>query len=289
MGSNESVASEESTQMYNSYRHSQHIQEVYDELEQEDRNPHANLMMDLNLGGIIYSIAQSPDRSSQDSMDIYDEAYEHEKSDEDRKTHVNPIINLNVGGIIYLIEQSKLNNIPFFDDMFPVTDHIELSFDKEEVFIDRDGNLFEYIYQYLENEAYLVLPSDTFTLGRLLIEVKYYKLSEMENIIKRELYSTKFNHLEKQKRTYTVLSMPEFNKLSSVNLECNEEQEAKTICKNYEVITTISIREPYWVCPREISKHCSPGECGKHCKSAFHPEQHGWHFKSVDRIIIATR
>lgn len=187
-----------------------------------------------------------------------------------------------------MIEQSKLNNIPFFDDMFPVTDHIELSFDKE-VFIDRDGNLFEYIYQYLENEAYLVLPSDTFTLDRLLIEVKYYKLSEMENIIKRELYSTKFNHLEKQKRTYTVLSMPEFYKLSSVNLECDEEQEAKTICKNYEVITTISTREPYWVCPREISKHCSPSECGKHCKSAFHPEQHGWHFKSVDRIIIATR
>lgn len=64
MGSNESVASEESTQMYNSHRHSQHIQEIYDELEQEDRNPHANLMMNLNLGGIIYSIAQSPDRSS---------------------------------------------------------------------------------------------------------------------------------------------------------------------------------------------------------------------------------
>ncbi|ORE15585.1 hypothetical protein BCV71DRAFT_159182, partial [Rhizopus microsporus] len=174
------------------------------------------------------------------------------------------IINLNVGGTIYLIEQSKLNSIPFFDDMFPVTDHIELSFDKEEVFIDRDGNLFEYIYQYLENEADLVLPSDTFTLDRLLIEVKYYKLSEMENIIKRKLYSAKFDHLEKQKRTYT------------------------TICKNYEVITTISIREPYWVCPREISNHFSPGECGKRCKSAFYPEQHGWHFKNVDRIIIAT-
>ena len=289
MGCNESITSEKSAQMYNSYRHNQHIQEVYDELEQEDINPHANPMMDLNLGSIIYSTAKSTDRSSQGSLGIYNEVYEHEKSDEDRKTHVAPIINLNVGGTIYLIEQSKLNSIPFFDDMFPVTDHIELSFDKEEVFIDRDGNLFEYIYQYLENEADLVLPSDTFTLDRLLIEVKYYKLSEMENIIKRKLYSAKFDHLEKQKRTYTVLSIPEFNKLSSINLECDEEQEAKTICKNYEVITTISIREPYWVCPREISNHFSPGECGKRCKSAFYPEQHGWHFKNVDRIIIATR
>lgn len=291
MGNNESAASEESTQMHNSDKHSQHIQEVYDEvyeyyeLEQEDRNPHTNPMMDLNLGGIIYSIAQNPDRSSQGSLAIYDEAYEYEKLDEDRKTHVSPIISLNVGGISYSIEQSKLNTVPFFEGMLPATDHV----DREEVFIDRDGNLFQYIYQYLENEAYLVLPSDTFTLDRLLIEVKYYKLSEMEKIIKRKLYSAKFNHLEKQKRTYTMLSMPEFNKLSSVNLECDEEQEAETICKNYEVITTISTREPYWVCPREISKHCSPDECGKHCKSAFRPEQHGWHFKNVDNIIIATR
>ncbi|CEG77957.1 hypothetical protein RMATCC62417_12628 [Rhizopus microsporus] len=249
MGNNENTVIEESTQMYNSDRHSQHIQEVYDE--------------------------------------VYE--YDELEQEEDRNSRFNPIINLNVGGIIYSIKQKKLNTIPFFDGMFPVTDHIELSFDKEEVFVDRNGNLFEYIYQYLENEAYLVLPSDTFTLDRLLIEVKYYKLSEMEKIVKRKLHSAKFNHLEKQKRAYTVLSMPEFNKLSSINLEYDEEQEARTICKNYEVITTISTREPYWVCPREISKHCSPSKCGKHCKSAFHPGQHGWHFKNVDRIIIATR
>ncbi|ORE06684.1 hypothetical protein BCV72DRAFT_227932 [Rhizopus microsporus var. microsporus] len=289
MGNNESTVIEESTQMYSSDRHSQHIQEVYDELEQEeDRSPRISPMVDLNLRGIMYSIAQSPDRSSQTSLDIHDEVCEHQEPEEEKKTHVSPIINLNVGGIIYSIKQSKLNTIPFFDGMFPVTDHIELSFDREEVFVDRDGNLFEYIYQYLENEAYLVLPSDTFTLDRLLIEVKYYKLSEMEKIVKRKLHSAKFNHLEKQ-RTYTVLSMPEFNKLSSVNLECDEEQEAQTICKSYEVITTISTQEPYWVCPREISKHSSPVECGKHCKSAFHPEQHGWYFKNIDRIIVATR
>lgn len=223
-----------------------------------------------------------------DSQAADDKAYEYEGLDETRGSRVNPIINLNVGGVIYSIEQSKLKTIPFFDGMFPDTDHIGLSFDKEELFIDRDGDLFEYIVQYLNNETDLVLPSDTFTCDRLLIEAKYYGLSKMETIIKRKLYSTRLSDLGKR-RAYTVLSMSDFGKLSSVNLECDEEQELQTICKNYEVITTISTREPYWVCPKERSKHCSPGDCGKKCKSVFHPEQHGWHFTNVDRVVIATR
>ncbi|CRH02814.1 conserved Plasmodium protein, unknown function [Plasmodium relictum] len=95
----------------------------------------------------------------------------------------NDIIRINVGGKIYMTtlklicqyKNSHLYEIVLGD------------FNKREIFIDRNGNRFEYILDFLR-DGVLICENDINLLTRILIEAIYFKLFSLIKIIKKKIY-----------------------------------------------------------------------------------------------------
>ncbi|VEV59309.1 conserved Plasmodium protein, unknown function [Plasmodium vinckei vinckei] len=108
------------------------------------------------------------------------------------KLNKEHIISINVGGKIYMttlnlisryknsrlyeIVQEKLTNIPDLSN----------DYKKREIFIDRNGNRFEYILDFLR-DGVLICENDIIVLTRILIEAIYFKLFSLMKIIKKKI------------------------------------------------------------------------------------------------------
>ncbi|SCM26802.1 conserved Plasmodium protein, unknown function [Plasmodium chabaudi chabaudi] len=108
------------------------------------------------------------------------------------KLNKEHIISINVGGKIYMttlnlisryknsrlyeIVQEKLNNISDLSN----------DYKKREIFIDRNGNRFEYILDFLR-DGVLICENDITVLTRILIEAIYFKLFSLMKIIKKKI------------------------------------------------------------------------------------------------------
>lgn len=197
----------------------------------------------------------------------------------------DPIIQLNVGGYIYKTEAETLKRCPFIDSLLNT---VEKDCDTNSLFVDRNGRLFEYILNYLLHGKFNP-PTDLPELSCLKDEAEFYGLDSLEKQIEQMVFTECLKQTEVKERNYQVLTMQEFYSLSSVDLRHSEKQNLDTISKEYEVITTLYTEDPYWVCPRGLYSHTAPQKCGKTCKSIFEPDHHGWHFKDVQKVVVATR
>ncbi|BAM41992.1 predicted protein [Theileria orientalis strain Shintoku] len=114
----------------------------------------------------------------------------------------NNLINLNIGGTKYTttlstLEKDKdstlykyvyhsLNGLPLPDDdgdyrgFFNFTD--SNSGGIMEIFIDRDGKIFQYILNFLR-DGVLICPEDNFTYRSLLSDASFYGLSSLEKVL----------------------------------------------------------------------------------------------------------
>lgn len=53
----------------------------------------------------------------------------------------------------------------------------------KELFIDRNGPIFEYVLEYLRNGDNMVLPHNKETLQKLLLEADFYQIPTLKNLI----------------------------------------------------------------------------------------------------------
>ncbi|SPJ11582.1 conserved Plasmodium protein, unknown function [Plasmodium sp. DRC-Itaito] len=106
------------------------------------------------------------------------------------------IIKINVGGKIYM---TTLNLICRYKSSY-LYEIILDNYNKEEIFIDRNGNRFEYILDFLR-DGVLICENDINVLTRILIEAIYFKLFNLVKIIKKKicvLYSNIDNNISKK-------------------------------------------------------------------------------------------
>lgn len=93
------------------------------------------------------------------------------------------IVKLNVGGMIYTTTKSTLCKYP--NSMIGAMFNGSMSTSLDEngcVFIDRDGELFKYVLNYLRSSR-LALPSDFRDLDQLCAEADFYQITSLiENI-----------------------------------------------------------------------------------------------------------
>ncbi|ELT87756.1 hypothetical protein CAPTEDRAFT_135581, partial [Capitella teleta] len=89
------------------------------------------------------------------------------------------LVRLNVGGICHTTSKSTLTRYPeshlaamFSRSVPPILD------DTGALFIDRDGQLFQYVLNFLRSPK-LPLITDTKLLDQLSIEAEYYQLDAM--------------------------------------------------------------------------------------------------------------
>ncbi|SOS79940.1 conserved Plasmodium protein, unknown function [Plasmodium sp. gorilla clade G1] len=106
------------------------------------------------------------------------------------------IIKINVGGKIYM---TTLNLICRYKSSY-LYEIILDNYNKEEIFIDRNGNRFEYILDFLR-DGVLICENDINVLTKILIEAIYFKLFNLVKIIKKKicvLYSNIDNNISKK-------------------------------------------------------------------------------------------
>ena len=106
------------------------------------------------------------------------------------RTEPDDLVILNVGGTIYNTTKRtlmKIKNGDVFTQMYNCVKN------KKQVFIDRDGSLFKYILNFLRDGNKVVLPLCLQDLKNLLNEANYYKLKNLEIIIKKQINLTNCN------------------------------------------------------------------------------------------------
>jgi BTB/POZ domain len=99
---------------------------------------------------------------------------------------MSQIVKLNVGGIKFTTTHDTLCiNSPWFSRMLGATMKPGLVLE-ERIFIDRSGELFRHVLDYLRNREHWTPPSDLKLRADLRSEATYFGLSEMESLIQPE-------------------------------------------------------------------------------------------------------
>uniref|UniRef100_A0A1I7ZNI8 BTB domain-containing protein n=1 Tax=Steinernema glaseri TaxID=37863 RepID=A0A1I7ZNI8_9BILA len=112
--------------------------------------------------------------------------------------HVNGVIELNVGGRNFTTQYQTLLSVPsrFFSNMISLDQRsgrviINKDYITEDragkIFINRDGDLFKYILQYMRDGKRCVLPTDAVTLRQLHREAEFYGIDPLQNLISERL------------------------------------------------------------------------------------------------------
>ena len=128
------------------------------------------------------------------------------------------IIKLNVGGVVYLTTRVTLCKFP--DSMLGAMFNGSMSTTQDENgchFIDRDGDLFKYVLNYLRSSR-LSLPNDFKDLDQLGDEADFYQISPLIEAIEKhkqpavEKKVVKMRYLEViEVRTGNLATMPTMN------------------------------------------------------------------------------
>ncbi|EIE78084.1 hypothetical protein G6F46_007180 [Rhizopus delemar] len=188
---------------------------------------------------------------------------------EDIDNSGNSLIRLNVGGMSYCTQKSTLETSSFFEALIKTKEKIIVnSKGKQEIFINRNGKMFEYVFQYFITGKTDFLPNDLSILSCLKEEARFYQLESLRRTINQRI-------------------LIESTRDSDDSCHKNK-QTADTISKKFELLTFLNTQDPYWVCSRDILKHSTPNHCGKACKKFFNPDYHGWQFKDETKVVIAT-
>ena len=112
----------------------------------------------------------------------------------------NQKVKLNVGGRYFQTTMETLTKytegtISYFKALFSRQWQLERDPKDESIFIDRDGDLFEYILQYLRTEVVPIDLDNDLLRRDLTIEAQFYKIDTLVNILNRN--SSKKEHASK--------------------------------------------------------------------------------------------
>ncbi|RCH98145.1 hypothetical protein CU097_012582 [Rhizopus azygosporus] len=200
------------------------------------------------------------------------------------------VVQLDVGGYRYTTLYHTLIVSRYFEKVLKrVLERPEVWANADWLLVNRDGELFGYILDYLRTADASSLPSDPNILTRLKEEVRFYKIPLMESIIDEKIRILNSPQEEERERMYKIVYTEEYDRMKRTKgFKNNDGQLISDILLEYEEIATLSIQEPYWVCPRSIRVHTAPTKCGRMCKREFDPDHHGWHFIQVEKTVLAT-
>ncbi|XP_077868645.1 uncharacterized protein LOC144359381 [Saccoglossus kowalevskii] len=197
------------------------------------------------------------------------------------------IVNLNVGGKVYTTSRSTLTRFP--DSMLSAMFRGELSTKTDRhgnVFIDRDGELFRFVLNFLRNSK-LVLPQDFKELSLLAIEADFYQITEFSdavNIAMSAEYSQQcpvYEYVELQRKgSYFRVFMSEsvwhetsllFQELTKRDDDANDctEGQATMLSEHRVRLYDRGFREPKiaWINGKGLRKSESPQISGDYSNS----------------------
>ncbi|CXJ26597.1 conserved Plasmodium protein, unknown function [Plasmodium berghei] len=172
------------------------------------------------------------------------------------KLNKEHIISINAGGKIYM---TTLNLISRYKNS-RLYEIVQDDIKKREIFIDRNGNRFEYILDFLR-DGVLICETDITVLTRILIEAIYFKLfslmkiiikkinllySNMSNSVNKNIFKRIISKIEKnrKKETNKLVKLPgiisNYNELKYFNLKKKKKKSYISILNNSNIINEIN-------------------------------------------------
>ncbi|CAO3689625.1 unnamed protein product [Rhizopus stolonifer] len=186
-------------------------------------------------------------------------------------------VKLNIGGKPFITFKATLEEIGFFWEIF-VKDQRTLN-EKEEIFIDRDGTLFEYVLDFLRVGNLDSISTDTCLLHRLQVEEEFYKIPALEKEIKQKL--TKTHHVR-----HVLMNTQELKDWKCKKLEFKTYNFSS---REGKLIGAFEYVQNKWICPRNIYVHQSRSDCGKNCRKSHVPCVHGWQLTNITVFLVAFK
>ncbi|KAG1440812.1 hypothetical protein G6F56_011762 [Rhizopus delemar] len=89
------------------------------------------------------------------------------------------VIKLNIGGVSYYTYHDTLKRSPYFMNLLDGEMKKKTLVNGDEIFIDRNGILFEHVIEYLRTGSLESIEDDKQTLQRLREEAEYYQLRDL--------------------------------------------------------------------------------------------------------------
>jgi hypothetical protein len=153
----------------------------------------------------------------------------------------NSLVRLNVGGFSYCTQKNTLETSSFFEALIRSKEKIIVDLKgRQEVFINRNGKMFEYIFQYFITGKPDFLPNDLTVLSCLKEEARFYQLESLRRTIDQRILIESTRDSSVKKRIYQILSMEQFKALSTIDSCHKNKQTTDTICKNFELLTFLN-------------------------------------------------
>ncbi|KAG2210890.1 hypothetical protein INT47_000044 [Mucor saturninus] len=153
------------------------------------------------------------------------------------------VLKLNIGGKSFHTKREMLKDFPYFQNLvgqpYESTGFSENG--RNEIFIDRSGDMFRHILQYIRTKT--VFTNDKDTLNKLKVEAEYYGL---ENLI--EDINEKEKQIEDNKDEFLFLDEEEIIKLYMESLETSSGINQNGARKSSQVIASINMVENRDVC-----------------------------------------
>lgn len=181
----------------------------------------------LNFFGFLLKML-----SSKEETKIYNEQV--------AKIH-GQIIKLNVGGTRFYASYGILRTSPYLKQVLN-----DIHSFQDEVFIDRSGQLFIHIIQYLRDGRI----NATDRLEALLVEAKFYGLSSLVQTLEDWIKDP----ISDRNKEYQLIEMSDLSTLSKLTPEMST---TKAICDTHDLITVVSYTPLVWHC----SVHGSIDRC----------------------------
>lgn len=154
------------------------------------------------------------------------------------------VIKLNVGGSSFCTTFGTLKVLPYFEQLFANEVKIEI-LKNGEIFIDRDGDLFSDILEYLR--SFTICNAN---LDELKSEAKFYQLESMINLLDTMRRERKIG----KRKEFKLVSLTDLEKISSL---CggNDKCVTDTLSSTYEFISVVKFDTQSWHCSKHGAQH----------------------------------
>ncbi|KAI9255509.1 BTB/POZ protein [Sporodiniella umbellata] len=181
---------------------------------------------------------------------------------------------LNVGGTSFRTFKSTLSSSGFFSSLL-VRDDLVLN-EQGEVFVDRNGALFEPILDFLRTDQITV--TDSVHCLRLKKEAEFYAIPALITRLDNAVHPENF--------PYSLIELSKLEAYFSVDYEEKAFYIKPVQC---EVIAMLKYVKKVYVCPRNICIHNNANQCGQKCRRRHDPNAHGPRFIDVTMVLVATK
>lgn len=154
------------------------------------------------------------------------------------------VINLNVGSKVFYVKREVLMKSAYFKNLLSDDTKERIAFlekKSEQIFIDRNGDIFRHILQFLRTGRIFVKDSNI--LGRLKNEAEYYGLNGLfKNIEDTEA------EIEDNKDEYMFLDSDAVLELCMESFDISDTNEDEEIRKSFQVVASFETAGTRKIC-----------------------------------------